>query len=134
MAAEQRLRRKIAVIGFRGVGTCAQCVGWSLTGSAAFRSRKLHKMRNTCHDVPPLSAHVNAGKSAMTTVFVERRFPDNYEPTIEQTMVTIVRFPEADVEFETEIIDTAGQVSPTELATCTRPPPPCALVPDCPGK
>ncbi|ETV67137.1 hypothetical protein H257_16546 [Aphanomyces astaci] len=46
------------------------------------------------------------GKSSLTTCFVENRFVENYDPTIENTFHKTVRFKHA--HFVTDIVDTAG--------------------------
>lgn len=46
------------------------------------------------------------GKSSMTTCFVEDRFVENYDPTIENTFHKTIRFHK--VHFITDIVDTAG--------------------------
>ncbi|TMW57095.1 hypothetical protein Poli38472_003020 [Pythium oligandrum] len=46
------------------------------------------------------------GKSSLTTCFVENRFVENYDPTIENTFHKTIRFRNA--HFVTDIVDTAG--------------------------
>ncbi|EQC35665.1 ferrous iron transporter B [Saprolegnia diclina VS20] len=46
------------------------------------------------------------GKSSLTTCFVENRFVENYDPTIENTFHKTIRFKNA--HFVTDIVDTAG--------------------------
>lgn len=48
------------------------------------------------------------GKSSLTTCFVENRFVENYDPTIENTFHKTIRFRNA--HFVTDIVDTAGMV------------------------
>lgn len=48
------------------------------------------------------------GKSSMTTCFVEDRFVENYDPTIENFFHKTIRFRKA--HFITDIVDTAGMV------------------------
>lgn len=48
------------------------------------------------------------GKSSLTTCFVEDRFVENYDPTIENTFHKTIRFRNA--HFITDIVDTAGMV------------------------
>jgi len=44
----------------------------------------------------------------LTIQFVENHFVDSYYPTIENTFTKVIRY--RGQEFQTEIIDTAGQV------------------------
>lgn len=46
------------------------------------------------------------GKSSMTTCFVEDRFVENYDPTIENTFHKTIKI--NNVSFVTDIVDTAG--------------------------
>lgn len=48
------------------------------------------------------------GKSSLTTCFVENRFVENYDPTIENTFHKTIRVRNA--HFVTDIVDTAGMV------------------------
>lgn len=48
-----------------------------------------------------------SGKSALVAQFVEKRFLDSYEPTIENTFRTELRLRR--VQFTCDILDTAGQ-------------------------
>jgi Ras family protein len=49
------------------------------------------------------------GKSSLTVQFVEGHFVETYYPTIENTFSKSIRYKGQD--YQTEIIDTAGQVS-----------------------
>lgn len=50
------------------------------------------------------------GKSSLTVQFVDGHFVDSYYPTIENTFSKVIKHRSQD--FATEIVDTAGQVSP----------------------
>ncbi len=50
------------------------------------------------------------GKSSLTVQFVDGHFVDSYYPTIENTFSKVIRHRSQD--YATEIVDTAGQVSP----------------------
>lgn len=54
------------------------------------------------------------GKSSLTTCFVENRFVENYDPTIENTFHKTIRFRNA--HFVTDIVDTAGMVRVLQYA------------------
>uniref|UniRef100_M4BRH5 Uncharacterized protein n=1 Tax=Hyaloperonospora arabidopsidis (strain Emoy2) TaxID=559515 RepID=M4BRH5_HYAAE len=49
------------------------------------------------------------GKSSLTTCFVENRFVENYDPTIENTFHKTIRVRNA--HFVTDIVDTAGMAA-----------------------
>ena len=51
------------------------------------------------------------GKSSLTVQFVDGHFVDSYYPTIENTFSKVIKHRSQD--FATEIVDTAGQVSPS---------------------
>ncbi|KAL6067216.1 GTP-binding protein [Balamuthia mandrillaris] len=50
---------------------------------------------------------MKTGKSAITIQFTENHFVDSYNPTIENTFTKVIKYKGTD--YETEIIDTAGQ-------------------------
>lgn len=56
----------------------------------------------------PIGSQHSLGKSTITIQFVEGHFVDSYNPTIENTFHKTIKF--KGVEYETDIIDTAGQV------------------------
>lgn len=56
------------------------------------------------------------GKSSLTTCFVENRFVENYDPTIENTFHKTIRFRNA--HFVTDIVDTAGMVRLCVVLLC----------------
>ena len=85
-------QRKIAVMGFRAVGTRVfRYVNPFLDPCAVF-----------------IEFTVIAGKSSISLQFCENHFVESYNPTIENTFQKTIRI-NAD-EFVTEIVDTAGQV------------------------
>lgn len=61
---------------------------------------------------PVQSAHqpscVSAGKSSLVIQFTENHFVESYYPTIESTFSKTINF--NGVDYECDIIDTAGQV------------------------
>jgi hypothetical protein len=57
----------------------------------------------------------NAGKSSLVLQYIENHFVESYYPTIEATFNKSINY--KGVEYECDIIDTAGQV-------CTTPSPP----------
>lgn len=54
---------------------------------------------------------MQTGKSSLAVQFVDGHFVESYYPTIENTFSKIIKY--KGQEFSTEIIDTAGQVSPS---------------------
>ena len=94
MAAEsalprQRVQRKLAILGFRGVGAC-RAGAWRGGCGIWQRSRAA------------------AGKSSLTKRAVGVEFPKTYQPTI---ISTYAREMEVEgVQFHVDIVDTAGQV------------------------
>jgi len=50
----------------------------------------------------------NVGKSSLVVQFIENHFVESYYPTIESTFVKAVNY--KGIEYQCEIIDTAGQV------------------------
>jgi Ras family protein len=81
-------KRKIAVLGSRSVGELIQLI--LLYPRAQYNS---------------LTA---IGKSSLVVQFTENQFIDSYYPTIENTFSKGVNY--KGVEYECDIIDTAGQV------------------------
>jgi Ras family protein len=88
MAGDILRKRKIAVLGSRSVG--------------AFPLLR-HLLTASTH------SNFISGKSSLVIQFVEDHFVESYYPTIESTFNKTIKF--NDVEYECEIIDTAGQVS-----------------------
>ena len=82
-------KRKIAVLGSRSVGM----------------SRFHHLKCRVTHWMPPLP---HTGKSSLVIQFTENHFVDAYYPTIESTFSKTINF--NGVDYECDIIDTAGQV------------------------
>ena len=80
-------KRKIAVLGSRSVG---------VSGSSASRT--------------PVLTSSFPGKSSLVVQFIENHFVESYYPTIESNFTKTINH-KGD-EYECDIIDTAGQVSP----------------------
>ena len=80
-------KRKIAVLGSRSVG------------------------KDTAHGFRYKLAHMlpSPGKSSLVVQYVDNNFVDSYYPTIENTFTKTIKY--NGVEFDCDIIDTAGQVS-----------------------
>jgi Ras family protein len=90
-------RRKIVVLGSRSVGVFVEIFSVYVT----------------------LTLHIS-GKSSLILQFVENNFVENYYPTLENSLHKTVEY--NGIDFECEIIDTAGQVNPcslTDLALST---------------
>lgn len=85
MAANTMRKRKIVVLGSRSVGTHRHLH----SGCSALTQRSL-------------------GKSSLVIQFIENHFVEAYYPTIESTFSKGVVY--QGVEYECDIIDTAGQV------------------------
>lgn len=87
MTAPDKLKkRKIAVLGSRSVG------------------KPSSSMRR------PTPTHTSVGKSSLVKQYIENHFVESYFPTIERSYTKIVKY--NGVDYECEIIDTAGQVAP----------------------
>jgi Ras homolog enriched in brain len=56
-----------------------------------------------------------AGKSALTVQYVDGHFVDSYYPTIENTFEKAITY--NGERFQTEIVDTAGQVTLPQCAS-----------------
>ena len=84
-------QRKMAVVGSRSVGQ-----------SSVISTEHWHLLRAQTLTV--------LGKSSLTVQFVDGHFVDSYYPTIENTFSKVIKHRSQD--FATEIVDTAGQVSP----------------------
>ena len=64
------------------------------------------------------------GKSSLVIQFIENHFIESYYPTIESTFTKSINY--KGVEYDCDIIDTAGQVCPVPSRSCIQLPP-CAL-------
>lgn len=82
-------RRKIVIMGSRSVGQsplpCVLCTSW----------------------LNPVSP----GKSSLVKQFIDNHFVEKYHPTMETEFQKVVNY--KGIDFECEIVDTAGQVSPS---------------------
>lgn len=92
MPGELLNKRKIAVLGSRSVGMC------------------FHPIRSPVKALPPNHLHSlhNLGKSSLVIQFIENHFVESYYPTIEGHFTKSISY--KGVEYECDIIDTAGQV------------------------
>ena len=59
---------------------------------------------------PPVPARALAGKSSLVIQFIENHFVESYYPTIESVFNKTVSY--KGVDYDCDIIDTAGQVRP----------------------
>lgn len=88
-------KRRIAVLGSRSVGEPISSIqAWTAHPSLD------HPSLTLC---PP-------GKSSLVVQYVENNFVESYYPTIENTFTKNIKY--NGVEYECDIIDTAGQVRP----------------------
>ena len=97
MAANLLKKRKIAVLGSRSVGKPTFVTSW--------------------HAVC-LPALVRAGKSSLVIQFVNDHFIESYYPTIETTFQKTINY--NGVEYDCDIIDTAGQVRSSSCYSLSR--------------
>jgi len=75
---------------------------WSLSFKVLIMPRQQQKQRK----VAVIGAR-SVGKSTLAIRFVDDRFVESYNPTIENTFHKVIKFKGEDIE--TEIVDTAGQ-------------------------
>ena len=80
-------KRKIAVLGSRSVGELGKFI---------------------IHDFMLIPPSITSGKSSLVIQFTENQFIESYYPTIENTFTKNVSY--KGVDYECDIIDTAGQV------------------------
>jgi len=81
-------KRKIAVLGSRSVGEPAKFI---------------------IYDSMLIPLSTTSGKSSLVIQFTENQFIESYYPTIENTFTKSVNY--KGVDYDCDIIDTAGQVS-----------------------
>lgn len=115
MAIEEALVRKIAVLGYRGVGEWRPQA--RKPGSLSSRPHPVRPgagsrahCANDAFPAAPRPTTRIAGKSSLCARLVEDEYSPDYQPTIENSFSASLEFPEARVRFDCEIVDTAGAV------------------------
>lgn len=93
-APKRPVQRRIAILGFRGVGSCSR--------SRHRVARNVHCTCGTRRSFP------RAGKSSLTKRVIGADFPQEYQPTIISTYTRDLQV--ESVLFHLDIVDTAGQV------------------------
>ena len=103
-----RQRRRNGAGGLSGVVTISGLTKSGSNGSLSGSGGNLHglqKVKQVARKIAVLG-YRTVGKTALTTHFVQERFVEHYDPTIENTFHTTVRLPR--IHIFTEIVDSAG--------------------------
>lgn len=123
MAIEEALVRKIAVLGYRGVGErrAPYPETWRHAPAGPFPPLWGHLGAHWADDASstaPRPTTRRPGKSSLCARLVEDEYSPDYQPTIENTFSASLEFPEARVRFDCEIVDTAGAVRALACPGC----------------